>query len=287
MQPLDFHPYIRLAMYHTWLSDYYISRSIFDFEIIYIDKGQMKIEFPTETDVVKEGDVVVIPPDVHHRITWYHENCCQPHVHFDFNRDEQSEKIRVSMKEKADMSPEELSQFRPNYFLEHGIHLPYVYHPTRPERIRGLLLDLINAYTFNDPMKELRMEADLKGMIAAIVSDNLGYSDDSEGCDVITLLVHYMSENLQANLTIHDFMLKTNLSAWAINDMFKRAYHTTPKKYYDHLRLTYAKNLLRNSFKSIKEIAEQLGFKEPQTFSRWFHTLDGRYPSEYKMQKKL
>ena len=36
-----FHPYIRLAMYHTWLYDYVADRSIYDNEIIYIDKGKL------------------------------------------------------------------------------------------------------------------------------------------------------------------------------------------------------------------------------------------------------
>ena len=83
-----------------------------------------------------------------------------------------------------------------------------------------------------------------------------------------------MSENLQNNLTLRDFELETNLAVWSLNENFKKVYKTTPKKYYDNLRLQYANNLIRHSFKSVKEIAELLNFKEPQTFSRWFYKLD-------------
>ena len=71
----NFSPYIRLAMYHTWLSDYYLDRSIFDFELIFIDKGKMKIEIDGNILIVSEGDFILIPPNVHHKISWYEENC--------------------------------------------------------------------------------------------------------------------------------------------------------------------------------------------------------------------
>lgn len=282
---LNFKPYVRLAMYHTWLYDYVIDRSIFDNEIIYIDKGTMKIEFDDEVVIVKEGDVVYIRPDEHHRITWYQTNCSQPHVHFDFNKDELSNKIPVSMKRKEDMHDYELAYLRNDFLKDKGIVLPHVIHPSNPTRIRGLILDIINEYTFNNPFKYLHLEGSLKLLISLIISDAYGYQEDDVHGDNISLLVRYMSENLQNNLTLRDFELKTNLTARSLNENFKKVYKTTPKKYYDHLRLQYAKNLIRHSFKSIKEIAELLNFKEPQTFSRWFYKLDGRYPTEYKKVK--
>lgn len=272
-------------MYHTWLCDYYIDRSIFDHEIIYIDKGMMKIEFDDETIIVEEGDLILIPPNTHHRITWHKVNCSQPHIHFDFNYDELSKEIPISFKRREDMNDVELTYFREDFLKANGLNLPKVMHFQDNPKIRNLILDIINEYTFNDPLRELNLEGNLKLLIALIVSNYLGYKEEEENTDVLSLLVRYMSENLQSNLTIRDFELKTNLTAWTLNELFKKVYNTTTKKYYDHLRLSYAKNLIRHSFKSIKEISELLNFKEPQTFSRWFYKLDGRYPTEYKKIK--
>ena len=116
---LDFKPYIRLAMYHTWLYDYFADRSLYDHEIIFIDKGMMKIEFDDETCIVKKDDAVFIRPNEHHKITWYETNCCQPHVHFDFNKDELSPIIPVSMKRKEHMREVELTYFREDYLKQH------------------------------------------------------------------------------------------------------------------------------------------------------------------------
>lgn len=282
---LNFKPYIRLAMYHTWLPDYFINRSIFDFELIFIDKGMMKIEFDDDTYIVKEGDLILIPPNKHHIIRWYKENCCQPHIHFDFNEDELSPIIPVSMKEKEYMSDKELTYFRPNYLKELGLNLPLVIHSTNPSLVRSLMLHLINEYTFADPLKKLHMEGTLKLLLSMYISDAIGYKEDSENFDMVSMITRYMTENLQNNLTLKDFELKSNLSSWALNELFNKTFHTTPKKYYDNLRLGYAKNLIRNSFKSIKEISMLLNFNEPQTFSRWFYKLDGRYPTQYKNEK--
>lgn len=282
----NFSPYIRLAMYHTRLSDYYLDRSIFDFELIFIDKGKMKIEIEGKSIIVTEGDFILIPPNVHHKITRYEQNCCQPHVHFDFNKDELSETVPISFKIRENMSDVELTYFRENFLLKNNIHVPYVVHPKNISFVRDTMLDLIDAFTFLDPMKDLRMEGDIKTLISIFISESLEYNQDAENMDTITLLVRYMTENLKENLTLNDFELKANLTSWTLNNLFKKVYNTTPKKYYDSLRLVYVKNLLRNSFKSIKEISEMMNFNEPQTFSRRFYNLDGRYPTEYKKAKR-
>lgn len=282
---LEFKPYIRLAMYHTWLCEYVIDRSIFDYEFIFIDKGTMSIEIEGSQYIAKEGDMILIPPDVHHRITWYKTDCCQPHVHFDFEKDEFSKNIPISFKRKEDMNETEISYFREDFFKKNGLNLPYVVESTNPSLIRSLILHIINEFTFDDPAKLLHMEGVLKMLIAFFISDALGYKEENESFDTISLLVRYMTKNLQNNLSLHDFELQANLSSWQLNNLFKKAFNITPKKYYDNLRIQYAKNLLRNSYKSIKEIANFLGFDEPQTFSRWFYNLDGRYPTQYKNEK--
>ena len=274
-----FHPYIRLAMYHTWLYDYVADRSIYDNEIIYIDKGKLSLFIDGKTYILKEGDVAIIPPNVYHKITWYEENCCQPHVHFDFDKDEFSSIIPVSMHRKEQLNEE---YFRPNYWEQNKINMPYVIHCKTPSVIRNTLLDLINVYSLKSPTRELEMEGLLKYLIGLIVAESVGYYEDNEQKDTLSLLTTYMGENVQNNLSMEDFMMKANLSIWSLNEIFKKAYNTTPKKYYDSLRIRYAKNLITHSFKSVKEISALLSFNDPQTFSRWFKKMTGKYPTQYK-----
>ena len=126
------------------------------------------------------------------------------------------------------------------------------------------------------------MEGLLKYLIGLIVAESVGYYEDNEQKDTLSLLTTYMGENVQNNLSMEDFMMKANLSSWSLNEIFKKAYNTTPKKYYDSLRIRYAKNLITHSFKSVKEISALLSFNDPQTFSRWFKKMTGKYPTQYK-----
>lgn len=284
---LDFHPYIRLAMYHTWLRDYYLERSIFDFEIIFIDSGELKLFIDDTTYICKEGDVCFIPPDTYHRISWHNVNCNQPHIHFDFEKDEISKVVPVSKKSKMLMNSVELTYFRKDYLKERGIHLPYVYKTKYPDRIRSLIFEIISRFTYQNknPYSSLAMEGLLKTLISIILMENSGYTLDDDKTDILSLMTKFLAENLCTNISLRDLELKFNVTSWSINKIFKDAYDITPRRYYDNLRISYAKNLIVHSFKSIKEIAFSMGFDEPQTFSRWFKNLTGLYPTEYKNKK--
>lgn len=286
MKELDFKPYIRLAIYHTWIRDYFLERSIYDHEIIYVDGGNLGLKIDGKTLIAKEGDIVIIPPDVPHCIHWAGSDCNQPHIHFDFIKDELSELIPVSKKSKQEMNSEEVKFFRKNFFKENGIYLPYVYTTKLRDKVRSLVLDIINKHTFRNknPFAVLAMEGALKQLIAIILMENLGYSEDEEKADTLSLAVRFMTENIHSNISLKDLELQLKLTSWTINKMFKEAYGVTPKKYYDSLRIKYAKNLLRHSYKSVKEISYLMGFKDSQTFSRWFKQLSGLYPTQYKQR---
>lgn len=286
MKQLDFKPYVRLAIYHTWIRDYFLERTIYDYEIIYIDSGCLGLKIDGKDLVAKEGDIVIIPPDTPHTIHWAGCDCNQPHIHFDFIKDELSELIPVSKKSKAEMNSEELKFFRGDYLKENGINLPYVYTTRYRDKVRTTILDIINKHTFKNknPFAELAMEGALKVLISLILMENLGYYEDEEKADSLSLAVRFMSENIHSNITLEDLEFQLKLTSWTINKMFKEAYGVTPKKYYDSLRVKYAKNLLRHSYKSVKEISYLMGFKDSQTFSRWFKQLSGTYPTQYKQR---
>lgn len=286
MKTLDFKPYVRLAIYHTWIRDYFLERTIYDHEIIYIDGGSLGLNIDGKYMIAREGDVVIIPPNVPHSISWAGADCNQPHIHFDFNRDELSPLIPVSKKTKQEMNPEELKFFRTDYLKEQGINLPYIYTTKYRDKVRTLVLDIINKHTFRfkNPIADLAIEGALKLLISIIIMENLGYSEDEEKADTLSLAVRFMSENIHSNITLEDLERQLKLTSWTINKMFKETYGVTPKKYYDSLRVKYAKNLLRHSYKSVKEISYLMGFKDSQTFSRWFKQLAGVYPTQYKQR---
>ena len=60
------------------------------------------------------------------------------------------------------------------------------------------------------------------------------------------------------------------------------AYGTTIRVYVNALRVTKAKQLLRFSDMRMEEIGCEVGFEDPNYFSRMFKKVEGMSPSEYR-----
>ena len=65
-------PYIRRAWNHQWYADFVMERVIYDHEIIYIDKGNMKFTIDKKIYIADEGSCVILPPNKLHKKSTLH-----------------------------------------------------------------------------------------------------------------------------------------------------------------------------------------------------------------------
>lgn len=278
-------PYVRFAMHHVYLENYYINRSIWDHEIIFIESGSMKITIDDKEYIVKKNDCVLLRPDVHHIIEWNKENCAQPHVHLDFEYLEDRKRVGVSFKEKKNMSKEELKFFREDFYKKNNIDIPYVVHLKNPLLVKNILYRIIDEYTFQHPFSENILSGLAVELIGTILRDFEYSIDDLKTSQQLNETIIYMNENVDNNLTLENFADNLKVSVWTLIQMFNKRFKTSPVKYYNQIRYLRAKDLLQFSFLPINKISEKMGFQEPQTFSRWFKRIDGNYPSFYREQR--
>ena len=82
-------------------------------------------------------------------------------------------------------------------------------------------------------------------------------------CAVDLMLTH-----LDSPLPVKDISTRIGVPVWTLNRLFQRYLRQTPSGYYRHLRLSQARDLLRNSHFRINEIARLCGFENPETFAR-------------------
>ena len=73
-----------------------------------------------------------------------------------------------------------------------------------------------------------------------------------------------------------------NVSPYYFSKVFKEETGETFVEYLTGLRMEYAKNLLREKEKSIKQICVESGYSDPNYFSRIFKKTVGVTPSEYR-----
>lgn len=92
----------------------------------------------------------------------------------------------------------------------------------------------------------------------------------------------YTRENFDKEISLEMVADFIQLSPYYVSKIFKEEYGITYKDYLTKLRVEKAKELINKSELSIKEICYQIGYNDPNYFSRVFKKVTGLSPSEYK-----
>lgn len=98
----------------------------------------------------------------------------------------------------------------------------------------------------------------------------------------IKAMVDYLNEHIYGKITVADISLKFGISESLLKKEFSRYYRGGIINYYNRRKVEEAKVLIRSGGYSFSEIADKLGFDNPQYFSRFFKNLTNMTPSEYK-----
>jgi transcriptional regulator GlxA family with amidase domain len=92
-------------------------------------------------------------------------------------------------------------------------------------------------------------------------------------------IIHLESDR---NLLVRNVAQRVNLSLWHFTHLFKSETSVSPKHYMRALRIKKARELLGESFLSIKQVATKVGFGDRSHFSRDFKSEYGQTPSEFR-----
>lgn len=104
--------------------------------------------------------------------------------------------------------------------------------------------------------------------------------------DPITSAKKIIKYNYNSDLCVNAIAKSLFLDSAYFSRLFRKEVGISPKKYILNLRLNKAKELLKKSEYSIKEIALTTGFKDPLYFSKIFKDKTGVPPGEYKKAYK-
>ena len=91
-----------------------------------------------------------------------------------------------------------------------------------------------------------------------------------------------LHENYRVERTVSRYASQANMSTGHFSAVIKEATGISPSEWISSVTTTYAKLLLEQTDKSIKEIAEELNFPEQFTFRKYFKRYSGMSPSEYR-----
>lgn len=96
----------------------------------------------------------------------------------------------------------------------------------------------------------------------------------------------YVRTNLGEKITLSMLSKALHCSTVTLTESFRRENGITVMEYVARERLRLAKELLREDEYSIREIAEQCGFPDPEYFSRFFKERVGESPSGWRTRQQ-
>lgn len=92
----------------------------------------------------------------------------------------------------------------------------------------------------------------------------------------------YIHKNFRKNIKAYDIARFCHCSTSSLTHLFKATSKKGLREYINALRISESQKLLKNTEKSIKEIAFEVGYNDSNYFSNLFFKHIGKYPREYR-----
>lgn len=96
----------------------------------------------------------------------------------------------------------------------------------------------------------------------------------------------YIQENYQKDLSLDELSKELDISPYYFSKLFKEETGSNFVEYLTMLRMDRAKELLKDENRSMKEICMEVGYSDPNYFSRIFKKNFGVTPTEYRERER-
>lgn len=100
--------------------------------------------------------------------------------------------------------------------------------------------------------------------------------------EIIEKAREYISRNYKKDLSLESMSREMDMSPYYFSKLFKEVTGTNFVEYVTSIRIRRAKELLREGKNSMKQICQEIGYGDPNYFSRIFKKWTGQTPTEFK-----
>ena len=232
-------------------------------EINYLKKGSCVIQLEDEMVHFKEGEMMLINPNVKHAFQAGVDGCTLmqleflPDIFYSFQ----------FIKNKDGLSPY-------NLFTAEDKIVKIVNNLRIMRSVQRIVTELNTKSNYYQHLVVMYY-AELLLLIYRHMDENYLPLCNSE---VMKKAIRHIRQNYQQELSIKELAEVVNISERYLRKLFTQHLNLSPLDYINELRINKAIELLRITELSVKEVCYQCGFKSPQYFSRIFKQYMGVSP---------
>lgn len=229
-----------------------------DYYLMHVISGRLEIPMGETCVSARRGDAIVFPPNEPYRYTFSGgETLCYRWVHFTG------------------------SEARGMLALCGFDVLPTVCAVGDTESLSKRFGELFEAFSIKDEFRDRELSSILDRLLVAVGRAAKGMEGES---GELSASLHYLAAAYASEIRIPTLAAMEHLSTPRYNAKFKALMGVSPTRYLLQLRMGEARDLLRNTDFSVKEIAAMCGYRDPYFFSRIFKEYTGCSPRAYRTE---
>jgi transcriptional regulator GlxA family with amidase domain len=137
------------------------------------------------------------------------------------------------------------------------------------------------------PSKEKPVRLDVKKSPTLEAQPAIAIQDGGLPAARLKRVLAFIDAHLDENITLADLARSSNLSLYYFATLFRRSMGVSPHRYILNLRVSRARELLRNTGLSVLDVSLDLGFQHQNNFARAFRRITGMTPTGFRRNKRL
>lgn len=269
-------PYIRHAAPSVLTPNHKIGmRVIYDYELIYIERGSFDLTYAGVKHRVGAGSFLFLRPGISHSFRGIGEEVSQPHIHFDMIYDTDSSRVPISFADIDSFTPAQRKLIRKDMFEKYP-KTPLVFFSDK-ESALSLFYEVTSKQG-----GVLTKKGKMTELIDMLISDNYNncFDTDREEYDIAIQLKDYIDAGQGIYTSLEELAAQFSYSKYYLERRFRQKYGSSLIAYRNKVRMSFARQLLQNH--TVTEAASRVGYSSIYAFSRAYKEHFGVYPSKDK-----
>lgn len=183
-----------------------------------------------------------------------------------------------------------LKAFEPYFTEEQYIH--FTHSPrTQDEKVMELIGEMYDTYTGKKTGYGLKVLSQYYMLMYMLVTKYRKEEVDKEllhhsrQLNKLSVITTYIQDNYNQEISLEELAAVFGYSQAYLSRMFKKYVRTNYKTYLQNVRLEYARKDLLNTDDTISRIAENHGFANCKSFTKYYREKYGILPSEVRKKK--